>query len=81
MRLLRARLARSLTASLISRSVLFCARAHYRRQQSVLDRDRDPKIDIGILHHGVAVEGGINLWDFYRRLHRGFQNEIVDRDL
>ena len=81
MRLLRARWARSFTASLISRSDLFCAARHDRRDQSIFDRDRDREIDILILHDRVVIEGSVDLRHLHRGVDRGFEDEIVDRDL
>ena len=55
--------------------------ANHRREQSILDGHGNAKIDVGILHDGVAIERSVHLRNFHRGLHGGFQNEIVHRDL
>ena len=53
--------------SLISRSDLFCAPRITGVSKSVVNRDRDAEIDIGVLNDRVAIEGGVHFRNFRPR--------------
>ena len=79
--LLRARAARSFTASLISRSAFLLRIADDRRDEPFLDRDGDGEIDAAVLDDRVAREARIHRRHFHRGGDDGLQDEVIDRQL